>query len=144
MRSLFIVFALFPLVAMADGYTGAHGTNKLGELIYIGAGSLGSADDPADGIYVFKNRKSYLKGQLSKRYALLEECPLFSNAEGERFSCHKNGISPLAGATYRVTTSRKYKPCHDDTIGTVYVCVAGCNSPRVPRIFYKEPWECTP
>lgn len=140
MRTAFLLFVLLPQLAFAEGYSGANGTNKLGERIYIG-------DDGGDGvdtIYVFEKRTKSNKWK--ERYDLREECPSFF-LWGKQFSCLKNGKSPLAGSTYQVTTSKKWKPCGSvragEFNGEVYVCIDGCNNPRAPKIFYVNPWECT-
>lgn len=141
MRTVLILLAFLPGLSFAEGYAGADGTNRRGELVHIGEGGMGG--DSAEGIYVFKNTKSYASGKKWKeRYALLDECPSFLN--GPQFSCSANGKSPLAGSTYKITTSKTYRPCDDGSIGRVYVCVAGCKNPRTPKIFYESPWECVP
>jgi hypothetical protein len=137
MKSAFIFFFLLPCLAFAEGYSGASGVNKRGEIISIGD----DGGDLATTIYVFeKNAES---PKLKERYILKEECPSFFGNR-EQFSCRKDGKSPLAGTTYRVTTSEKYRPCGDEFPGEVYVCIEGCNSPRAPEIFHVNPWECTP
>lgn len=56
-----------------------------------------------------------------------------------KFTCKKIHGSPLSGATYIGTVSKRKK----DACGEYYrifLCVDGCSS--VPKIFYLEPWEC--
>lgn len=139
MKILIVLFLLFPNLAVAAGYGGAQGTNKLGEIIRI-------EGDIPDTIYVQKNAKDF---DWKEKYSLDDACPTFQKIfEGARqFSCIPNGKSPLAGTTYGVTTSKKYIPCdeppyNDKSPGEVYVCVKGCENPRAPKIFYVSPWEC--
>jgi hypothetical protein len=139
-RSFFTLSFMLPCMALAAGYGGAEGTNRRGEIIHIG-------DDVAETIYVQKGVKDT---EWKERYVLRDECPSFAGTyEGKgRFSCRKNSSSPLAGATYRLTTSKKYLPCNvppfnDKTPGELYVCVAGCENPRAPRVFRVSPWECS-
>jgi len=56
---------------------------------------------------------------------------------GRWFSCRKNGISPLAGATYKLVEHGKSSVCNLPDENTPYptyryVCVKGCNT-SVPR-----------
>jgi hypothetical protein len=152
--SLLLLF-FFSIIGLAAGYGGASGTNSLGEIIHI-------EGDIADTIYVQKNEKDH---EWTESYDFLEECPDFPQyaKEGEelkdRFSCRKEGKSPLAGAVYKMTTSEDWRPCESfpedmgfqpdpnidygfDAPGDVYVCIAGCDNPRAPKIFYVNPWEC--
>ncbi|MHB1085085.1 MAG: hypothetical protein ACYCZA_09635 [Thiobacillus sp.] len=139
MKTALVLFAIMPCVALAAGYGGAQGTNKRGEIIRIGG-------DVADTIYVQKNAKD---SEWKESYVLRDECPSFlSTFEGKKqFSCRKNSQSPLAGTTYRVTTSKKYQPCNeppfnDKSPGEIYVCIGGCDNPRAPKTFIVSPWEC--
>lgn len=136
MKALVAFVALMPSIGMAAAYGGAQGTNKRGETIYIDG-------DIPEAIAV---RKHSNDPKWSEQYPLLEECPTFSEA-AKQFSCLSNGKSPLAGTTYRVTTSKTYRPCDqppydDKSAGQVYLCIEGCNNPRAPKIFYVTPWEC--
>lgn len=132
-----MLFLLLPCLAFAEGYSGAHGTNKLGEIVGIGD----DGGDLATTIYVYAKRAKVSK--FKARYRLKEECPSFFGGE-KQFSCRKDGKSPLAGTTYQVTTSEKYRPCGEEFAGEVYVCIAGCNNPHAPKLFYVSAWECTP
>lgn len=137
MKTVLMLLSLFPCLALAAGYGGADGVNKRGEHIHLGD----DAGDGVDTIYVYESTKSYRDRKLKVRFALYDECSFDSD---KIFSCKANGKSPLAGATYKVTTSKKYRPCKDETLGEVYVCVAGCDNNRVPKIFHVSPWECVP
>lgn len=134
-RRLPAVAALsIPLSCMAAGYGGARGTNSLGEIIHIGG-------DTADTIYVQKNKQDH---EWLEHYDLRSECPTF---DAKVLACLPGRRSPLSGVTYRITTSRKWRPCNtepyfDKSPGEVYVCVKGCSNKRAPRIFYVDPWEC--
>ena len=60
-------------------------------------------------------------------------------AYSTKFTCKKMRGSPLSGATYLVTFSRKKK----DGCGSYYrifLCIKDCS--YVPKIFYVDPWEC--
>ena len=140
MRSFLVLSLLVPCIAFAAGYGGAEGVNRHREVIHIG-------DDVAETIYVQKGVKDSV---WQERYVLRDECPSFAGIfEGRtRFSCRAHSKSPLAGATYRVVTSKKYLPCNvppfnDKTPGELYVCVAGCENPRAPKFFRVSPWECS-
>ena len=139
MKSLIVFAVFFPVIASAAGYGGAEGKNRRGEIIRIGG-------DIPDTIYVQKNKKDL---NWKEQYSLAKECPAFTAIfEGKRqFSCNFSGKSPLAGTTYKVTTLKSYKPCdeppyNDKSPGIVYLCVAGCDDPRVPKLLYESPWEC--
>ena len=119
---------------MADGYGGARGKNSLGEIVYIG-------EDTARSIYVEKNKQDH---DWAEHYDFAAECPTSTH---NTFSCPPGRKSPLSGSTYKITTSKKWRPCnvdpfYDKSPGEVYVCVKGCDNKRVPKIFYVNPWEC--
>jgi hypothetical protein len=134
MRCLMSLLLCVPTFALAAGYGGAAGTNSRGEIIHI-------AGDTADGIYVQKNKSDH---EWKEHYELRVECPVFSD---KLLSCLPGRKSPLSGVTYKITTSRKYRPCdfapyNDKSPGVVYLCIKGCNNPRAPRMFHVGPWEC--
>ena len=134
MRYFSALFLFIPALALADGYGGAEGKNQFGETISI-------ADGAEMTIYVYKN------GDFLESYPLQTECPSVLHVPNRKFSCIPNGKSPLAGATYKVTTSKKWTPCKyneeypSDGAYPVYICIKGCNK-RTPKIFYERPWEC--
>lgn len=132
---------LIPVLSLAAGYGGADGRNRLGETIHI-------ASDSDYDLYVIKGPS---EGDWSKPFDMNVHCPEFKIAmekgSGATFSCPPQRIFPLSGATYRITTSRKYRPCsgepfYDNSPGIVYVCINGCNSKAAPAIFKEGPWEC--
>lgn len=139
--SCLIACLLFPTVASAAGYGGAEGRNRLSERIHIGSDSYYE-------LYIIRGPGN---GVWSRPYDMNVECPEFGNAmNGGRtriFSCPAGRKFPLSGATYRITTSSKYRPCEsapyfDKSPGTIYLCIKGCNSKTVPAIFKESPWEC--
>lgn len=136
-----IALAIIPVWSFAAGYGGAEGRNRLGERILI-------ASDSYYDLYVITGPS---EGDWSKPFDMNAYCPGFSEAMnkglGATFSCPPQKTFPLSGATYRITTSRKYRPCsaepfYDKSPGTVYVCVKGCNSKTAPALFKESPWEC--
>ena len=135
LRHLAITLLLaVPLTALAAAYGGAQGTNRRGEIIRI-------EGDTAETLYVQRNA---IDTAWAERYVMAEECPVFTETT---LSCPPGRKSPLSGTTYRITTSKKWTPCdlppyHDKGPGTIYVCIAGCNNPRAPKVFRVQPWEC--
>ncbi len=138
MKRLLAVTLLIPAVALAASYGGAAGQNKRGEWVYI-------EGDMAEYIRV---RKGDVGTAVLAEYSLAEECPSFENRLDEnRFHCRSSGKSPLAGATYKITTKEDYMPCnvapnYYKDPGEVYICIAGCENDRVPAMFYVAPSEC--
>ena len=137
MRSVLLLFLFASSLASAAGYGGAQGTNKLGQIVTL------QGDGYEDTVIIVKkNTKEYL-------YKFKAECSFFFNADNEegKMLCSKKGRSPLAGATYKITTSKKWTPCKENELypsndpGTVYICIRGCNN-QTPMIFYENPWEC--
>ena len=136
-----IACLLLPALSFAAGYGGAEGRNRLGERIHIGSDSyheLFIVKGPGDGVW-------------SKPYDMNIHCPEFKSAlessQVSQFSCPPQRHFPLAGATYRITRSNKYRPCsidpfYDKSPGTVYVCVKGCGRKSVPAQLWERPWEC--
>lgn len=140
-RVYVIALALIPVWSFAAGYGGAEGRNRLGERIFI-------ASDSYYELYVIRGPS---ERDWSKPFDMNVDCPEFSKALGKgpgaTFSCPPQRAFPLSGTTYRITTSRKYRPCsdapyYDNYPGTVYLCVKGCNSKTAPAIFKESPWEC--
>ena len=140
-----VVFALLlvPGMSLAAGYGGAEGRNKAGEIIHFAA-------DAYYELFVQKNKDDH---EWTEHYDMNVECPGFVKAMGAAegtslvFSCPAGRRFPLSGATYRITTSREYQPCNldpyfDESPGTIYECIAGCEGKRVPRQFRESPWEC--
>jgi hypothetical protein len=135
-----MAFGLIPALVMAAGYGGAEGRNQLGELIYIAA-------DNGDELYIIKGPGD---GTWSDPYSMKAECPQFAAAMStgsDTFSCPPGRKFPLSGATYRIGTSRTYRPCntapfYDKTPGAVYRCIKGCENKSAPALFRERPWEC--
>lgn len=147
---IFIVFV--PCFAFAAGYGGAHGTNEYGETIYFSEKWIEIEGKSRRVLMVSVSYTQKNAGQ-EEPFDFVDECTRFHFEEKEiRISCRKNSKSPLAGTTYRETTSKEYNPCRDDdgnylppdpeySGGTVYECIEGCDNPRAPKIFYEQPWE---
>ena len=128
------LLSLCSSACMAASYGGAMGENEIGQIVII-------TGDIPDSIHV--RDKKQVSNDL-QMYELRSECPVFE--EGKRITCLASGKSPLAGATYKITTSRKWRPCSsapffDKQPGEVYICIKGCNK-HTPRIFYVNRWEC--
>jgi hypothetical protein len=135
MKQLALLLLLFvSTTSFSGGFGSAEGKNSYGRRIHI--------DESSDGYVIwipFNENGPPLEFQIQ------EECPGW-DWEGKSFSCKPSGKSPLAGATYKITTSKKWQPCSgepyfDKTPRQVYVCVSGCG-PNAPKIFYVTPWEC--
>lgn len=138
---LALIFAVLPAACLADGYGGAEGLNRAGEILHIEDRTLYVQKDASDTAWTEASREHYdMDGQ----------CPEFDawhNAKGATFTCPANRDFPLSGATYKVATSRKWRSCSgapyfDQSGDTVYVCVRGCAGRRVPEVFHVFPWEC--
>jgi hypothetical protein len=137
-----LILALIPATGLAAGYGGAEGRNKAGEIIHLGS----------DSYYELFVQKDESDHEWVEHYDMNIECPGFAQAmqtlAGRRvFSCPANRGFPLSGATYRIATSEEYRPCElepffDESPGTVYECIDGCEGERVPPLFYESPWEC--
>lgn len=126
------IFLLFlSLTAHTAGFGGAEGKNKLGEVVLVG-----EAKGSDWGIYV-KEPNS----ESQKEFSFNMECKWDWKATPLTFSCNPNGNSPLAGATYKVQTSKTEKNDCDQP-RSLWVCIAGCNRPSVPQVFRIDPWEC--
>ena len=131
--ALFCMLLITPQVHAA-GYGGASGKNARGETIHI-------SGDNAETLAVQITAQD---GDWVESYDMRQECPRFTDTT---LACLPGRASPLSGATYTITTSKRWKPCnvepfHDKSAGEVYVCIAGCKNPRVPKMFKVSPWEC--
>lgn len=138
-----IALALIPVWSFAASYGGAEGRNRLGERIFI-------ASETYYDLYVIRGPN---ESDWSKPFDMNTACPEFGKAKAEfgeamykrpgpTFSCPSQRSFPLSGTTYRITTSRRYRPCHDEFPGVVYICVKGCNSKTAPSIFNESPGSC--
>lgn len=133
-RLALLCMLLVTAQAHAAGYGGATGRNARGEIIHING-------DMAETLYV---QKSAQDSAWVETYEMKQECPIFTDTT---LACLPGRASPLSGATYRITTSKRWTPCdvepfHDKSAGEVYECIAGCGNPRTPKIFHVNPWEC--
>jgi len=135
-----IALSLAPALALAAGYGGAEGRNRLGERIHI-------ASDMGEELFVIRGRGD---GVWSQPFQMKAECPAFDAAMWQNsgtFSCPAGRQFPLSGTTYRIGTSRNHRPCatepfSDPSPGTVYRCIKGCENQRAPALFKVSPWEC--
>ena len=131
-----LLLAILPSISVASSYGGAEGLNSLKERVFIGESTF----------FVKKTDEK----MPSEAYVTVNECPeleKFIWELKEQFSCPRDGNSPLAGTTYKKTTSKTYMPCdippyNDKSPGVIYECIDGCDKPRVPKIFYEGPYEC--
>ena len=57
------------------------------------------------------------------------------------FRCNKNGVSPLKGATYRLTHDSPISECEEIKHWPRYTCVKGCEG-LAPKYLKIEPYEC--
>jgi hypothetical protein len=141
MKFAIALLVLISSIAHSAGYGGAEGDNALGQIIHIK--EYGGNLDPY--IFVQKNELD-INGANGRgqKYNVADECPIWTK---HSLVCKKSGKSPLAGATYKITTSKEWMPCKNsevepsDEAGIIYKCIKGCNS-RTPKIFYENPYEC--
>lgn len=140
-----LMLAFVSATCFADGYGGAEGLNRAGEILHIDLGDEGFV------LYVQKSPDDTGWAESSReRYNINRECPEFDlrhDARGETFTCPPNRDFPLSGATYKSATSSKWRSCNvapdfDKSGDTVYLCVSGCGGKRTPKIFHVFPWEC--
>ena len=57
------------------------------------------------------------------------------NGETVEFSCRKDGVSPLAGATYRYKEFKTTIRCDDNDVPDIehsFICISGCG-PTTPK-----------
>jgi len=147
MKALLLILMLSTLSAavQAEGWSDLVGKNKAGDLIVPIPARL---DHPMDSIenpgpdsfniHVFKG------GQLSDKTDTNyknQRCKFEQNTEGWRirFSCAKDGISPLAGVTYKIVPNKNPEDCSYESR---YICVSGCKRHDVPPVMIKSYWEC--
>jgi len=131
MRHIPILALLFFCdAAVAMGFGGALGSNRLGQKIHI--------EESKSGVSIFVESPGQVEWA---EFPILDECPNW-NWDGQRsFSCKFTGRSPLAGATYNVGISGRIRSaCGKRAV--VYTCVRGCNKKAVPATFVVQPWEC--
>lgn len=138
MKSLVAALLILSAFAcLADGPTTIRGINGSGEVItvneeYFDYGPQGTPWGPNQFHTVVVTQSGKVVSSYNKQLC-------GSNGHGYtpewRFSCRKEGESPLAGATY------SFKQELPDCKGYLFVCTQGC-SPRAPRELTKDPWEC--
>ena len=129
-----------PAMGSALNYAGAHGKNPLGEILHIDGGGTGM-------FYVQRNKRDK---EWNERYDLRAVCPQFpvgGPLMGDTFSCPSTPNFPLAGATYKVKPSKRWRPCNVESYfgtspGTAYVCVNGCDGHRIARVFHQDVAKC--
>lgn len=63
----------------------------------------------------------------------------YSGQSGHYFSCSIQGESPLAGVRYKIIPNEDPNDCD---YAQRYICIENCEDPDVPRVMYKEYWEC--
>lgn len=66
-----------------------------------------------------------------------------SKKEGKVFTCRKDGVSPLAGATYQYEEIKENYKCEDGSAPLprlLYRCISGCgpNTPKELNLEYSE------
>jgi hypothetical protein len=80
-----------------------------------------------------------------KEYSFFDECKLTNTSSFDSFSCHKDGHTPLAGATYKLMLGKATYDCSDElgsknTPHKRYMCIAGCVA-SVPE-YLEKPDSC--
>ncbi len=138
--ALWIWLLILPTVAFADCYGGASAKNAVGEKIYITSGVMRDYPAPCDLNEIEVYPRLHPKLAEPSRFEFRVECKYVTDKEPYYFRCRSDGRSPLAGATYKITKSKKRNGCGEPW--TIYRCVSGCNGKRVPKTFYEKPWEC--
>jgi len=131
------VLILSASICLADGPTTISGTNDSGERItvhqeYFDYGPEGTPWGPNQYHTVKVTKGEKLVHSYEKQLCGSNE---LGYRPGWRFSCRKEGTSPLAGTTYSFV---KELP---DCQGYLFACTQGCGA-RAPRELVKEPWEC--
>lgn len=128
----FLALSFFPTLAFCVGYGGAAGENQIGEMVRIA--------ESDEGLSIFVEKLGSKRPW--KEYKVSEECPTWKLENDQKIiACQKSGKSPLAGATYKVTTSKKIRDvCKDPAV--IYVCVQGCSRKETPKLLVEQPWEC--
>ena len=103
----------------------------------------------ASEIRIFFATKNYKNEDFtnSKEVPFSSECTLIKDG----FKCHKNGKTPLAGATYKKIMFGRSQ--HDGSCGAEggpsysepgekYICIKGCSKPTVPEFLYGDDGTC--
>jgi hypothetical protein len=131
-------FAIFPAIAIAEGWTSVHGVNSRGERVtWEYAEEAGQIDGRR---FVLGSVSVEKKGNLLRTNSD-EKCTFDIQVNGRwGFACSMDGKSPLAGTTYLYDSTIQRKTTSECS-GTYYVCYRGCKR-ESPKHMYKEPWEC--
>ena len=58
------------------------------------------------------------------------------------FACRKNGVSVLAGTTYKSVPTKEWACKPENYRPPKLICIAGCNKPGVPKEFKVIVYEC--
>lgn len=58
------------------------------------------------------------------------------------FSCRKNGVSVLAGTTYKPVATKEWACKEDNYRPPKFLCVNGCKKPGTPMEFKIIPYQC--
>ena len=133
---------LFSLAFIFISFSASAGCNEIAELrskkLYVDISDHGCG--PLEISFTYKLKKNWEPiSSTIKRYPFDEECILKQDKNDQitGFSCHENGRTPLAGATYKKKQFGFFKEdCGE--LGTsrrpynMYVCVAGCRNSIVP------------
>jgi len=137
--------ALLPFAALADGFTGPGGENRLGQKIYVtelfqngkfnGIGiEVHSGKPLPDGSY----------GPAERQFMFDEECAYSGKQRSseqrdhhQKLVCKKTGKSPLAGATYKIT------PAASKCGGWNFECIDGCDRQETPLYMHEDFYECS-
>jgi hypothetical protein len=140
-----LLLVVLPVAVQAEGWADLSGKNKAGDLVVpIPA----HADHPMDSIqnlgpdsfniHVFKGGK--VSEETDTNYKD-KKCKFDQNRDGlsVRFSCAKDGISPLAGVTYKIVPNKDPQDCKYESR---FICVSGCGRRDVPLEMIKSYWEC--
>ena len=90
--------------------------------------------NPTIDVSKLDNDFSYSEKVLSIQF--LKECSVKSN----KLQCKKNGITPLAGATYQITNDGS-PYCPGAASEARFTCIAGCKA-SVPKYLKINPYEC--
>ncbi|MFY9260789.1 MAG: hypothetical protein WAO71_09815 [Gallionella sp.] len=139
MRKLISLLMIYlPLAANSAEYDVAHFSNQRFRISIF-------HDQGHTVVYTkFINGEADLASWEIHEYPFEEECKFKGNVDWPTPSyiiCHKNGRTPLAGTTYKLTQYKKPKTaprseCEPDDqagIGVRYICIKGCEKPMVPK-----------
>jgi len=145
-----IIFLIISSSCMAEGWGSLGGGNEIGESIsvypawdsYEVASGSTSYNPKTDRnlFYVQVERHGNHPAIENKTYKDLR-CEFKANKAHEPigFSCEMSGISPLAGATYKIEPNQNPKDC---SYRYMYTCTRGCNNPATPHKMTQSYWEC--